>query len=200
MSYRSEIAQMLKRMPPHWKEMYNSGRRKLAAKGGPKLPVVPTPEQAMQLLGITAGGNLSDDVAKGKNKVPTAVRDDAMHGIRLSYDNNYGAWDFIGLARAIQLAISPGVPDSTHRRMRNYFTRHAKDKRSARFGDEQSPSRGYMAWLNWGGDAGERWVRLKANPERPKYIRSNPAYVVSNPAYPAYGHFDVYEPFHRRSD
>lgn len=191
-SYRAEIAHMLKHMPAQWKAMYNSGRRKLAAKGGPKLPAVPTPEQAMQLLGITAGGNLSDDQAKGPNEVPKNVRDEAMHGIRLSYDHNYGAWDFIGLARAIQLAISPGVPDSTHRRMRNYFTRHLKDKRSARFGDEGSPSRGYMAWLNWGGDAGAQWVGAKTNPSRPSRLK----YVITNP----YGNFQVHAPFHRRSD
>jgi hypothetical protein len=201
MSYRAEIALMLKDMPPHWREMYNSGRRKLKAGGGAHLPETPTPEQAMQLIGITAGGNQSGDVPKGQHKVPTKVRDEAMLGIRLSYDHNYGAWDFIGLARAIQLAISPGVPDSTHKRMRNYFTRHLKDKKSARFGSKSSPSRGYMAWLNWGGDAGAKWVgaKTKGNPSLSlKYAQANPrpkyAQARTN------NHFEIYEPFHRRSD
>lgn len=196
-NYRSEIARMLKNMPSHWREMYDSGRRKLKAGGGPNLPNTPTPEQAMQLIGITAGGNQSDDQPKGHHKVPPKVREEAMLGIRLSYDNNYGAWDFIGLARAIQLAISPGVPDSTHRRMRNYFTRHLKDKKSARFGSKSSPSRGYMAWLNWGGDAGAKWVgaKTKSNPSaRPRYVQA-----FANP-FARYNNFEVYEPFHRRSD
>jgi hypothetical protein len=206
MSNRAEIAQMLRNMPPDWKRQYNAGRKQLAENGGPRLPAVPTPEQAMQLIGITAGGRRSGDKPKGQHRVPAKVREDAMLGIRLSYEHNYGAWNFIGLARAIQLALSPGVPDSTTKRMRNYFTRHIKDKSSRKFGSKVSPSRGYMAWLNWGGDAGARWVgsrkQTKRNPEQAvRYIS------VEIPMYAAYAktnntweYMDYCNPHRHRSD
>jgi len=181
-AYRDEIAQLLQNMPSDWRSQYNSGRRKLAAVGGPALPATPTPEQAMELIGITAGGNPSGDAPVGPNTVPQAVRDEAMHGIRLSHKRNYGAWDFIGLARAIQLALAPGVSNKTRSRMRNYFSRHRKDAQSAKWGNEANPSRGWMAWLNWGGDAGQDWVTksssnplTKVNPMRNFFI-DNPYY------------------------
>jgi hypothetical protein len=156
--YRAEIAKMLQTMPSDWARQYNSGRRQLADVGGPALPSRPSPEQAMQMIGITAGGRASGDVPTGQIPIPQEVREEAMHGLRLSHKNNYGAWDFIGIARAIQLAISPGVTPTTQKRMRNYFTRHRKDASSAKWGNEANPSRGWMAWLNWGGDAGNNWV------------------------------------------
>lgn len=165
MTPREEIAQMLRRMPPDWRGQYDAGRDILRQVGGPSLPATPTPEQAMEIVGITAGGNRADDRPSGRNKVPPKVREEALKGLRLSYDNDYGAWTFIGIARAIQLALSPGVPDSTKERMERYFGRHVKDKQSYRFGDDSDPSRGYMAWLNWGGDAGLEWVAgAKLNP------------------------------------
>ena len=198
-SYRAEIAAMLRNMPSQWRAMYRSGAKKLKAAGGPSLPASPTPEDAMQLLGITAGGNRSKDVYQGQHPVPDKVRQEAMEGIRLSYDNNYGAWDFIGLARAIQLAISPGVPDSTHKRMNNYFTRHTKDKKAPRFGSKTSPSRGYMAWLNWGGDSGKKWAAAKVKTRQNPFF--NGQYTLEKPSLRARPNnsFEVYEPFHRRS-
>jgi hypothetical protein len=160
MTYREEIEAMLRKMPPDWNRQYRSGRAKL----GVALPDVPTPEQAMMLIGITAGGNESGDRPTGKNKVPKSVKDAAMKGLRLSYANNYGAWDFIGIARAIELALMSGVSDRTTQRMRNYFVRHQKDKTSRNFGNDASPSRGYMAWLNWGGDPGQGWTMRRPNP------------------------------------
>ena len=154
----AEIHEMLKKMPADWRRQYNSGRRKLADAGGPVLPNSPKPEHVAQLIGITAGGNLSKDKLEGPNAVPDEVREAAMKGLRLSHAHNYGAWDFIGIARAVELAIVPSVSNETKKRMKNYFTRHLKDKSSGRFGNELDPSRGYMAWLNWGGDAGFNWV------------------------------------------
>jgi hypothetical protein len=167
MTYREEIEAMLRKMPPDWNRQYRSGRAKL----GVALPDVPTPEQAMMLIGITAGGHESGDRPTGKNKVPKAVKDAAMKGLRLSYANNYGAWDFIGIARAIELALMSGVSDRTTERMRNYFVRHRKDKLGRNYGNDASPSRGYMAWLNWGGDPGQEWTMRKNT-------RRNPAYSI----------------------
>ena len=153
-----EIEQMLRKMPRDWRAQYNDGRAAYATATGIYLPQNPTPEEAMQLIGITAGGRSSGDSPTGRYPVPDRVRAEALHGLRLSHENNYGAWMFIGVARAIQLTLSPGVPLETRERMSNYFKRHAKDKKSVGFYDDENPSRGYMAWLNWGGDAGQKWV------------------------------------------
>jgi len=170
-SNRAEIAQMLASMPSDWSRQYRNGAQQLNFAGGAVLPSKPRPEDVVALIGITAGGNLSRDSATGPNKVPAAVREAAMKGLRLSHKNNYGAWNFIGIGRAVELAIMPSVSDETMKRMRNYFTRHLKDKNAANFGNDAKPSRGYMAWLNWGGDAGYEWVTgMKANP----YTRRNP--------------------------
>lgn len=165
-----EIARMLQSMPSDWQRQYRNGARQLNQAGGPVLPMSPRPEDVVQLIGITAGGNLSRDKAQGPNEVPAAVRQAAMKGLRLSHKNNYGAWNFIGIARAVELAIVPSVSDETMSRMRNYFTRHLKDKGAPNFGNDAKPSRGYMAWLNWGGDAGAKWVNSRSNPHQ----RRNP--------------------------
>lgn len=189
----TEIADLLRRMPSDWKRQYRSGRDKLAAIGGPVLPDTPSPEQAMLLIGITAGGNPSKDTPFGPHKVPKAVRDAAMKGIRLSHANNYGAWDFIGLARAIELVIVPSVSDTTFSRMGKYLFRHKKDASASGFGDDARPSRGYMAWLNWGGDPAVSWTRaFERNPSSdpseaisaealtvPKSAKTLPAKVVA---------------------
>lgn len=153
----AEISAMLGKPPSDWKSEYRSGMKARSASGqGASRPM--TLENVLKILEITAGGNVSGDRASGPNKVPQAVRDAAMKGVRLSYANNYGAWDFIGIARAIQLATQRGIPDKSMSRMRSYFSRHRKDKQSSGFGDDSNPSKGYMAWLNWGGEAGKQWV------------------------------------------
>ncbi len=157
MSYRAEIAAMLRDMPSGWRRQYRVGRETLARNGGPVLPETPSPEQAMRILGNTAGGKADADTAAGDQPVPKAVRDAAMHGLRLSYTNNYGGWEFFGIARAIQLALMPSVPLRTRERMVRYLSDHAKDKAGRSFGDERHPSNGYMAWLNWGGDPAVAW-------------------------------------------
>ena len=181
-AHYNEIAEMLRNMPRGWSREYRKGRDQLADAGGPVLPNVPTPEQAMQLVGITAGGNLSGDVPYGPHKVPKDVRDAAMKGIRLSYREGYGAWAFIGLARAIELVLADGVSERTVKRMRDYLRRHAVDKGAPGFGDDRKPSRGYMAWLNWGGDPAVNWTRLfqpnpLRNPRRRRPVDSDETYL-----------------------
>ena len=161
------IERWLSSAPSDWRRQFESGVADLRATGQASGSLSLNLTNALKVLGITAGGNRSNDTASGGNKVPSAVREEAMHGLALSHANNYGAWNFIGIARAIQLATQPGVSSTTMGRMRNYFSRHRKDKRSSGFGDDRSPSRGYMAWLNWGGDAGQAWVegRVTNNPD-----------------------------------
>ena len=167
-TYRPEIAKMLRTMPTGWRRQYNAGRRALAALGGPVLPDVPTPEQAVHLMMLAAGATRLDkggDRPLGDYPVPQDVRDAAMVGLRMSYKMNYGADHFIGIARAIQLAIVDGVPPRTKDRMRNYFTRHRKDKQGRNFNNEEHPSNGRIAWENWGGDAGFSWVARQNPPQ-----------------------------------
>jgi cation transport regulator ChaC len=173
MTPREEIAQMLRTMPTDWHRQYRSGRAQL----GVALPDVPTPEQAMMLIGITAGGRESGDSPTGKNRVPRDVKEAAMKGLRLSHRNNYGAWNFIGIARAIELVLMPAVSDTSTSRMHNYLFRHAKDKAGKNFGNDATPSRGYMAWLNWGGDPAVRWLDVplpRSNPDDDYWMAHRP--------------------------
>ena len=62
----------------------------------------------------------------------------------------------VGLARASQLANRRPVSVETLRRMRSYFARHAIDTQGEGWGRD---SKGYQAWLMWGGDPGRAWAR-----------------------------------------
>jgi hypothetical protein len=46
--------------------------------------------------------------------------------------------------------------------MASYFARHKVDKRADNFGSDEDPSTGYIAWLLWGGDAGQKWAEEQA--------------------------------------
>lgn len=61
----------------------------------------------------------------------------------------------VGLARASQLANRRPVSVETLRRMRSYFARHAVDKEGEGWGRD---SKGFQAWLMWGGDPGRAWA------------------------------------------
>ena len=154
---RKIIGKWLSNAPSAWKSEFSSGmsERVATGQGGSRAMNV---DNALKILGITAGGNISGDTARGRNKVPDSVRFDAMKGLALSWTHDYGGWNFIGVARAIQLAIMPGVPNETMNRMANFFGRNQKWKKARQFGDDNDPSRGYMAWLNWGGVAAEKWL------------------------------------------
>ena len=166
---------MLRTMPPAWKKQYRLGRKTLAKNGGPSLPENdPTPEQVVELLANTAGGHSDIDVARGDQRVPKDVRDAAMHGLRLSYENNYGGWEFFGIARAIQLATVPAIPMRSRQRMNRYLSDHRKDQFAPNFGNDENPSAGYMAWLNWGGDPAYEWVRAVPRASYSHKTRLNP--------------------------
>ncbi len=165
MSYRAEIEQMLRRMPSDWKQQWANARAQLQALEY-DAPVQPDVGAALSALYLTAGGNESGDRVKGPISVPAHVRDEAMRGLRMAYKNNYGAWNFIGIARAIQLAVVPSIARKSVDRMRNFFSRHEKDANARGFGDDRNPSRGYLAHLVWGGDPAREWVNRRANPKK----------------------------------
>lgn len=62
-----------------------------------------------------------------------------------------------GVQRAANLSSGKPVSPETVRRMLAYFTRHQKDKNAPGWGDTSNPSKGWQAWLLWGGDAGWTW-------------------------------------------
>lgn len=62
----------------------------------------------------------------------------------------------IGLARARDLSNRRPVSLDTIRRMAEYFSRHAVDKKGATW---EQYGKGRQAWDGWGGDPGEQWAR-----------------------------------------
>lgn len=89
---------------------------------------------------------------------PTAeVARNARHGLALRETHNRGGTE-VGVARARSLAArEPQSPEDIDR-MASYFARHAVDKEAPKFGNDDDPSAGYVAWLLWGGDAGRDWA------------------------------------------
>lgn len=61
----------------------------------------------------------------------------------------------VGIARARDLANRRPVSDRTIARMRSYFARHAVDANAPGWGVD---SKGWQAWLLWGGDPGRAWA------------------------------------------
>jgi len=60
----------------------------------------------------------------------------------------------VGIARAKQLANRQPVSETTLRRMKAYFDRHAVDAKGKGWGVD---SKGWQAWLAWGGTSGRKW-------------------------------------------
>lgn len=92
-------------------------------------------------------------------KAPADVARAARRGLELRDRFGRGGTD-VGVKRARQLADGKPVSDDDIKAISSYFKRHAVDKEAKvhRWGDEDDPSAGYVAWLLWGGDAGERWA------------------------------------------
>jgi hypothetical protein len=84
----------------------------------------------------------------------------AKRGLKLRAKFDRGGTE-VGVARAEQLAARKPLDESDVTSMASYFARHAvdKDAKSSVWGDAKDPSAGYIAWLLWGGDDGERWAK-----------------------------------------
>ena len=89
---------------------------------------------------------------------PETVAAQARRGLalRASLPPSRRGGTSIGLARANQLANREEVSIDTIRRMISYFDRHEIDKEGEGWGRD---SKGYQAWLLWGGDPGRAWAR-----------------------------------------
>lgn len=90
---------------------------------------------------------------------PAEVAKAARRGLELRERFGRGGTD-PGVKRAHQLAEGKPVSDADIKAISSYFKRHAVDKtaKAHRWGNEDDPSAGYVAWLLWGGDEGERWA------------------------------------------
>lgn len=81
----------------------------------------------------------------------------------------------VGVARAEQLQAREPVSDDDITAIASYFKRHSIDKhaKAHRWGDTNDPSAGYVAWLLWGGDAGEAWAdALRADAIRAEAVKA----------------------------
>lgn len=67
----------------------------------------------------------------------------------------------VGIARARDLVNGKTLSPSTVKRMYSFFSRHEVDKESKAWKEQTptNPSKGYIAWLLWGGDPGYAWAR-----------------------------------------
>lgn len=75
--------------------------------------------------------------------------------IRRSQPMSNRAGTPVGIRRAVQLSNRQPVSVDTLKRMRSYFARHEVDKNGKNWG---TTSKGYQAWLLWGGDSGRSWA------------------------------------------
>lgn len=161
---KAQIQKLIDTAPSSWLMMFK--RYKLGHK--------PTVDQLIEtVLEFTPTMRSSGARGKERHQVPNAVKQEAMDGLKLAHKHNWTSASGVGLVRAMQLVVRPKIWDRSVERMNNYFTRHSVDKNSAaiKSGREtwgpSKPSRGYIAWLAWGGDSGRDWASrqvMKTNP------------------------------------
>lgn len=88
---------------------------------------------------------------------PPEVVAAAAEGLALRARHGRGGTE-VGLARAQGLTQATPLSVAEMRVMAGWFARFGAQRRSARWGDPDNPSTGYIAWMLWGGDAGRAWV------------------------------------------
>lgn len=98
---------------------------------------------------------------------PAAVAAAARRGLALRAEqapSNRGG-TAVGIARARDIANRKGLSLSTIKRMVSFFARHEVDKQGEGWGKD---SKGYQAWLLWGGDPGRAWAKRVLNSQQPQ--------------------------------
>lgn len=88
---------------------------------------------------------------------PRSVAQQAKKGLELrrSLPPSRRCCTKIGIRRGVQLSNRQPVSVDTLRRMRSYFQRHVVDELGRGWGVD---SRGWQAWLLWGGWEGYEWA------------------------------------------
>ena len=145
---KAQIQKLIDSPPPSWEKMFK--RYKLKK---------PTVDQLINtVLDYTPSMRSSGERGSAKYKVPAKVKKEAALALQLAWKHNWTSDSGVGLVRAMQLLVRPNIWERSVRRMKAYFTRHQRDKKFKGFGSKTKPSRGYIAWLAWGGDSGKKWV------------------------------------------
>lgn len=87
------------------------------------------------------------------------MAENAKRGLRMRERFGRGGTD-VGVRRARQLVDRDDLEPADIKSMYSYFARHAVDKQTKthRWGSDEDPSAGFIAWLLWGGDEGKTWV------------------------------------------
>lgn len=108
---------------------------------------------------------LGEPIKKGHTP-PADVARAAARGLELRRKHKRGGLDVkqaakhgigSGVQRAVNLKNRDELSAETVKRMKSFFARHRKNK-SGKMPDG-TPSAGAIAWLLWGGDAGDRWSK-----------------------------------------
>lgn len=102
---------------------------------------------------------------------------EAARGLELRREYGRGGTE-VGVARARDISNGKNLSIDTIKRMYSFFSRHEKATKGGKgykSGDEGYPSRGKIAWLLWGGDAGFAWSERKVqeieNVEKSEYSK-----------------------------
>lgn len=98
---------------------------------------------------------------------PASVASAAKRGLKLRSQqpsSNRGGTS-VGVHRASQLANRQPVSLDTIGRMVSFFARHEVDKQGEGWGVD---SKGYQAWLLWGGEPGRAWAKQIWDKEKAK--------------------------------
>jgi hypothetical protein len=114
-------------------------------------------------ISVDGTQNLESVMAEKTFKPNQLMASAAKRGLRLREKFGRGGTE-VGVRRAHQLAERADLGEADVKSMHSYFARHAIDKEgsSHKWDSDEDPSAGFIAWLLWGGDAGEKWADAKA--------------------------------------
>lgn len=91
---------------------------------------------------------------------PKAVRNAAARGLKLRQEYERGEQGIgSGVTHATNLSNGDEISLTTIKRMNAFFSRHQRSHRPNEREDDGGPTAGTIAWLLWGGNPGQRWVR-----------------------------------------
>ncbi len=89
--------------------------------------------------------------------IPPGVKRNAQKGLTLREKFGRGSTE-VGIRRGHQLVNNESISLEIIKKMSAYFARHAVDKQTKNFGNDENPSKGYIAWMLWGGDEAKEWT------------------------------------------
>ncbi len=100
---------------------------------------------------------MANTKAKGPDMgIPKKVQDNAKKGLELRREHGFGGTQ-VGEKTAQVLAKGGDVTERKARHIAKYWPRHEHDNLDQKGQKGEKPSKGYIAWLLWGGDEGRTW-------------------------------------------